>query len=143
MIHRRSALGAIVACVLTAVPAAAHNLEPQPVREMVRIQGYKTPAPQGVQVEREVVFVVLGQSVRFAANEWRAFAFHDPTAPKTPPPDPTQLSLQGERSVLRSIATARPDQRITILAERRPGSPELFLLAVDLCPDAAPAPPTH
>jgi hypothetical protein len=136
MINRRSVFGAVVACVLTAVPAAGHNLEPQPVRELVRIQGYKVPAPQAVKVEREVVFVVLGQQLRFAANEWRSFAFHDPTASKTPPPDPPQLSLQGERSLLRSISTARPDQRITILAERRPGSAELFLLSVDLCPSS-------
>jgi len=28
----------------------------------------------------------------------------------------------------------RTDQRVTILAERRPGSRDLFLLAVDFCP---------
>ena len=78
-------------------------------------------------------FVVLGQPVRFAVTEWRVFAFFDSSA-QTPSPEPTQLLVQGERPMLHSITAARADQRITILAERRPGSADLFVLAVDLCP---------
>ena len=103
------------------------------MRELVRIQGYKAPAPAGVDVSRELTLVVLGQQVRFAASEWRTFAFFDPTA-MTPAPEPAQIMLQGERPLLHSITTARPDQRITILAEHRPGSADVFVLTVDLCP---------
>jgi hypothetical protein len=84
-------------------------------------------------VVREVTFLVLGQQLRFAATEWRSFAFFDPAGAPTPA-EPAQLTLQGERPVLHRIASARPDQRITILAERRPGSPDMFVLTVDLCP---------
>lgn len=124
---------AVLAVAATALPAAAHNQAPQPVRELVRIQGYKAPAPQGVTVAREAVLLVLGQEVHFAANEWRAFAFFDPSG-APPPAEPPRLALQGDRALLHSINTARPDQRISILGERRPGSVNLFVLAVDLCP---------
>jgi hypothetical protein len=93
------------------------------------------------QVVREV-FVVLGQQVRFAATEWRTFAFSD-SVPPSPRTDPAQLALQGERPLLHSITAARPDQRITLLAERRQGSGDLFVLAVDLCPPEAPAAPAR
>ena len=125
------ALAAAVA--LCASAARAHNLAPQPVRELVRIQGYRAPAPAGESIVRELTFVVLGQQVRFAANEWRVFAFFDPSAAPTPN-EPAQIALQGERALLHRIATARGDQRVTILAERRPGSGEVFVLSVDVCP---------
>jgi len=121
------------ALVLAAAPAAAHNLTPQPVRELLRIQGYKAPAPHGTPAGREVVLIVLGQQVRFAASEWRTFAFFESGQPT--PAEPAQVALQGERPLLHSITAARSDQRITILAERRPGSPDVFVLAVDLCPE--------
>jgi len=130
--HQRFLAAAALAAALVAVPAAAHDLAPQPVRELVRVQGYKAPAPQGVQVQREIVFAVLGQQVRFAANEWRAFAFFDPTQPT--PAEPAQVALQGDRALLHQITAAHPNQRVTILAERRPGSADAFVLAVDLCP---------
>jgi hypothetical protein len=31
-------------------------------------------------------------------------------------------------------AGAKPDQTVTILAEHRPGSSDLFVLTLDLCP---------
>jgi hypothetical protein len=105
-----------------------------PPPESARRQGYKAPAPSGVQVDREVVFTVLGQPIRFAANEWRAFSFSE-TPGRPPAPEPPQMALQGERALLRRISTARSDQRISLLAERRPGSVEVFVLAVDLCPE--------
>ena len=123
----------VAVVVLTARAAVAHDVAPQPVRELIRMQGFKAPAPAGVQVAREVALVVLGQTVRFAASDWRTFAFFDPHAAPTPAEAP-QVTLQGERSLLHSIVTARPDQRITILAERRPGSADAFVLTVDMCP---------
>lgn len=124
---------AVVAASLVAAAAVAHDVTPQPVRELVRIQGFKAPAPAGTQVAREVDLVVLGQPVHFAATDWRTFAFFDPKAAPTPA-EPSQVTLQGERSHLHSIIAARPEQRVTILAERRPGSANVFVLTVDLCP---------
>lgn len=131
-IDRRLAAAALAVALATA-PAAAHNPPPKVVRELVRMQGYGASAPQGAQVIREVTLLVLGQQMRFAATEWRVFAFHDTTGNPTPA-EPAQLTLQGERADLHSVVSARPDQRITILAERRPGSADVFVLSVDLCP---------
>jgi hypothetical protein len=130
----RRRLGALVLALTVVDPAIAHTFAPEPIRELVRIQGYRAPAPSGVQVDREVVFVVLGQPVRFAASEWRAFSFSD-SAGKPPAPEPAQVMLQGERALLHRISSARPDQRVTLLVERRPGSVDVFVLAVDLCPE--------
>src|SRR5262249_61427860 len=95
-------------------PAGAQTGAPQPVRELVRIRGYNPPAPAGVDVSRELTLVVLGQQVRFAASEWRTFAFFDPTA-MTPAPEPAQIMLQGERPLLHSITPALPARRVTLL----------------------------
>jgi hypothetical protein len=123
----------VAVAVLTATAVRAHDVAPQPVHELIRMQGFKAPAPAGVQVTREVALVVLGQTIRFAASDWRTFAFFDPHG-APPPAEAPQVTLQGERPLLHSIVTARPDQRITILAERRPGSADAFLLTVDMCP---------
>ena len=121
-----------VVALLAAGPALAHDIVSHAVRELVRIQGQPgtpTPGPGG----RQVTFIVLGQRVPFAANEWRVFAFADDETVKKPEaPEP---QLVGDRSLLRRVSTARPDQRVTILAERRPGSADLFVLAVDRCPE--------
>jgi hypothetical protein len=131
--RRRAPRGLVAAlAVLVAAPCAAHNVAPQPVRELVRIQGYRTPAPQGVPVQREMTLIVLGQQLQFAVTEWRVFVFSD--APGAAKAEPPQGLLQGERSLVHPITSARPDQQITVLAERRPGSADLFVLAVDLCP---------
>jgi hypothetical protein len=123
----------VVAAAFVPVVASAHDLSPKPERELVRIQGYRAPAPAGNQVDRELKLVVLGQPMQFAATEWRTFAFYDATGAPTPA-EPTQMTLQGERALLHRITSARPEQRITVLAERRPGSADLFVLTVDLCP---------
>jgi len=124
---------AAAVALLTAALASAHDLSPKPERELVRIQGYRSPAPAGNQVDRELKLVVLGQPLPFAATEWRTFAFYEATGAPTPA-EPAQISLQGERALLHRITSARPEQRITLLAERRPGSADLFVLTVDLCP---------
>jgi hypothetical protein len=86
-----------------------------------------------VRAVREVTFDVFGRRISFAATEWRSFAFRDPKAKPTPS-EPTLILLQGERPLLHGFTAARPDQRVTILADRRPGSADLFVLTVDLCP---------
>src|SRR5512139_1213490 len=126
----RAALAAVV--LLAAAAAPAHDVVSHAVRELVRIQGRPGTAavPAG---GRQVTFVVLGQRLPFAASEWRVFAFADDTTEKKPEaPEP---QLVGDRGLLRRVSTARPDQRVTILAERRPGSADLFVLAVDRCPE--------
>ncbi len=61
------------------------------------------------------------------------------TAPEPAPtpkqPEAPEPELVGDRAVLRRVITARPDQVVTILAERRPGSSDLFVLSVDRCPE--------
>jgi hypothetical protein len=97
------------------------------------MQGYRPAAPEGMPLAREMTLVVLGQQLRFAATDWRVYAFAD--TPDLPPrEEPPQAMLQGDRAVLHGIIAARPDQQITVLAERRPGSADLFVLTVDLCP---------
>ncbi len=123
----------VLAIPLLAPPAPAHKLAGQSVRELVRIQGYRSPAPSSVPVVRELTLAVLGRQLPFAAVEWRVFSLAE-AGGESEPTAPAALALQGERTLLRRIATARTDQRLTLLAERRPGSSDLFLLAVDLCP---------
>jgi hypothetical protein len=128
-----ASLTAFGVALLLATPAPAHTFKAHPVRELVRMQGYRAPAPQGVTTARDMTLIVLGQQLRFAATEWTVFAFAD--TPDLPPrEEPPQAMLQGDRAVLRGITAARPDQLVTVLAERRPGSADLFVLSVDLCP---------
>lgn len=124
---------AALALLALAGPALAHDESPPPVRELLRIQGYRAPAPKGVNVARQATLIVLGQPIAFAASEWRSFAFHDPLADATPTEN-KPYTLQGDRPLLRRLSTARPDQQVTILAERRAGMADLFVLAVDRCP---------
>jgi len=119
---------------LLAGAAAAHSEPAKPVRELMRIQGSRAPAPAGTAVERATTLVALGEPIAFAATEWRSFGFADASASATPEAR-AQYTLQGERPLLRRLVTARPDQRVTILAERRPGSADLFVLSIDLCPE--------
>jgi hypothetical protein len=126
----RAAVGLLA--LLVASSASAHDITSHAVRELVRIQGQlgtATPPPNG----RQVTFVVRGQRLPFTASEWRVFAFADDATLKQPEaPEP---ELVGDRPLLRRVITARPDQLITILAERRPGSSDLFVLTVDRCPE--------
>ena len=125
-------VAALLLALALAAPAAAHNVASHAVRELVRIQGQlgtATPPPNG----RQLTFTVRGQRLPFTASEWRVFAFADDETVKQPEaPEP---ELVGDRAVLRRVITARPDQVITILAERRPGSSDLFVLSVDRCPE--------
>lgn len=130
--RRAAAAGALLLALGGAAPATAHDITSHAVRELVRIQGTlgtATPPPNG----RQLTFTVRGQRLPFTASEWRVFAFADDATlkqPEAPAPE-----LVGDRALLRRVITARPDQLITILAERRPGSSDLFVLAVDRCPE--------
>jgi hypothetical protein len=132
---RRAVVAVLGVLLLTAVSgrrAAAHDIVSHAVRELVRIQGQvgtATPPPNG----RQVTFTVRGQRLPFTASEWRVFAFADDVTvqqPEVPEPE-----LVGDRALLRRVITARPDQLVTILAERRPGASDLFVLTVDRCPE--------
>ncbi|MEO8604997.1 MAG: hypothetical protein ABI629_20685 [bacterium] len=131
--RRRLPVLALLAALLLPGSAGAHNVLSPTVRELVRIQGYRAPAPRGVEVASESTLAILGDSVHFAIVEWQVFALAE--ADPQPTPAPPQLSIQGERALLRRIVTAHADQRVTILAERRPGGGDLFVLNVDLCPE--------
>ena len=132
----RRRAGVLAAALLLALggarAASAHDIVSHAVRELVRIQGQlgtATVPPNG----RQLTFIVRGQRLPFTAGQWRVFAFADDTTvqqPEAPAPE-----LVGDRALLRRVITARPDQLITILAERRPGSSDLFVLTVDRCPD--------
>jgi hypothetical protein len=123
----------VLAGSLRVESAAAHDRANHPLRELVRLQGYRAPAPADARVQGETTLAVLGRQVPFATVEWRVFAFAA-SRDERPPALPAALTLQGERGLLRRVSSARADQRLTLLAEHRPGSSDLFLLAVDLCP---------
>lgn len=78
--------------------------------------------------------VVRGEEKKFHVTEWQMFAVDPVAAASTPPPEPRRIVLQGEPRFLERFATARAGQTVTILAERRPGSSDLFVLALDRCP---------
>src|SRR5512143_2304789 len=124
--------GALLLALAGVRHASAHDVTSHAVRELVRIQGQLGAAPVP-PTGRQVTFTVRGQRLPFTASEWRVFAFADDVTLKQPEvPEP---ELVGDRALLRRVITARPDQLITILAERRPGSSDLFVLTVDRCPD--------
>ncbi len=126
----------IVLLTLLAVPAAAHGhpVSRQPTREIIRIQGYRATATPAA-VKRTLTLVTLGKEHSFAATDWQAFGFSEGTPESEPPAaDGQRFSLQGSREELMRFSAARPEQRVTLLVEHRPGSTDLFILALDLCP---------
>jgi len=103
------------------------------VRELVRIQGYRGGSTVEVPVVRTVAFIVLGEEHSFRATTWRRFGLNDGTESASEE-KATRFTLQGDRTTLRRFSKTRSDQLVTILAERRPGASDLFVLALDLCP---------
>jgi hypothetical protein len=67
----------------------------------------------------------------FSASDLRTFGFTD--VPPVEPPAGTRFTLQGPRDLLTRSAAAKADQIVTILAEHRPGSSDLFVLTLDIC----------
>ena len=120
----------VVLLALLLVPALV-TAHPQPRvadRELVRLQGRLRAdgdAPAG-----RITLTALGTDHPFAALAREVYALtSEQTATLA-----TRFTLQGPRPVLARFAGARADQTVTILAERRPGSDTLFVLALDLCP---------
>ena len=114
-------------------PANAHEVHPSINREIVRIQGWRgVPAGQ-TRGGREVTILAAGTESSFAITEWNIFGVEDAPRALTAA-EHDRYVLQGAPDLLSRFATARPAQRVTILAERRPGGADLFVLALDLCP---------
>jgi hypothetical protein len=133
---RAAALVLTAVLVATASVAVVHGHKkeaPSGVRELVRIQGYRGDHQVEVPVVRTAAFLVLGQEHSFQATAWRRFGLNDRTE-SVPDEKATRFTLQGDRTTLRRFSKARPDQVVTILAERRTGASDLFVLALDLCP---------
>lgn len=111
-----------------AAGAGAHPPESPSEREIVRLQGYVAEPGEG---QRRIAMLALGKEHVFAAVDVRVFGV---SAQHVADVGPTVL-LQGAREDVFRVVSARPQQRVTILAERRHGSTELFVLTVDLCPE--------
>jgi hypothetical protein len=115
--------------VLAAALAAAHEPERTVARELVWLKGRRVPG------DAPLTLAALGAGHGFAPSEVRRYPVGEPSAggPRDRLEEP-RLALQGPRELLARFAAARPDQTVTILAERRPRSADLFVLALDLCP---------
>lgn len=134
---RRGVAGSIVLAtlLLTLAPATttAHEPSRMRAREIVRLGGWFGPPPDGAEVVREVKVTAQGKERTLHATAWQVYALVAEQKEQVAPA-PDAVTLQGSRSDLGTIAGARAEQRVSILAERRPGTGELFLLAVELCP---------
>lgn len=129
---RTGTLGLLCGLLLcSAATVWAHVPETKPDREIVRMQGYLSRPPASVTLVGEMVLNVLGADHPFFLTAWQPFSLRTEGEPS---PFPARLALQGERSDLAKVGAARAEQRVTILGERHPGAPDLFLLAVDFCP---------
>lgn len=108
--------------------AVAHQPEHAVVRELVWLKGRRAGD------EAPLVLVALGAEHRFAVAELKRFPIGDPAAATEGGFERDRLTLQGPRELLARFAGARADQTVTILAERRPGRADLFVIALDICP---------
>jgi hypothetical protein len=120
----------LLGCAAVGQPAQAHGPERRVTRDIVRLQGYRGAAPAGAKIVRELVLNAHGTDHRFFATDWQRFAVDQ----RPPPTESQRLTLQADLPVLNRFAHARPDQTVTLLAEQRPGGPDLFVLTLDLCP---------
>ncbi len=121
-------------CVLglAGTVALAHPPPQLATRELVRLQGH-VAKKEDQTLKQRVVVVALGVEYAFGATDWQVFSFSNAPQP-SPSVAPQRVVLQGSRELLAGFAAARPAQTVTILAEHRPGSSDLFVLTVDLCP---------
>jgi hypothetical protein len=124
----------ILACLaLLAGAALAHPIQPNtPARELIRLQGHRADTKAGAGVTTMQI-AALGVDHPFAATDVRTFGFGGTSGDATPVG--AHVVLQGPRDQLYKFTTARADQLVTILAERRAGGTDLFLLTIDLCPE--------
>lgn len=126
---RRLALAALLVVAWSGL-AVAHPSAPAG-RELVRIQGHRAGEAGGSGVTAMTI-AALGVDHAFAASDVRTFGFTD--SARDVAPVGARVVLQGARDLLSRFTGARPDQLVTILAERRAGGTDLFVLTVDLCP---------
>lgn len=131
---RLRGLAVALALLACAASAAAHPPPRINSREIVRISGWFGTPPKGSTVVRDVTLTVQGKTRPFHAVDWQLFALVSDQS-ETVAPMPDALTLQGTREVMARLAGARGEQRVSILAEHRPGSAEVFILALDLCPE--------
>jgi hypothetical protein len=123
----------LLACFLLAGVASAHGPQKGAPPDMLRVQGYRASAPAGAGAQK-LTLTVNGRAQDFYATELRHFSLLDPSV-TTEPDTAKPFFLQANPTVLTRFASARSDQRITILAQWRPGRTDLFVLAMDLCPE--------
>ncbi len=115
------------------VTARAHEPSRMRTREIVRLAGWFGAPPAGAVVVRDVAVTAQGKTRTLHATDWQVYALVAEQKEEVAPA-PESVVLQGSRTDIAAVAGARAEQRVSILAERRPGVGELFLLAVDLCP---------
>jgi len=130
-----AALLALATLLLALLPDGVRAHEPSRMRtrEIVRLAGWFAPPPDGTAAVRTVKIRAQGKERTLHATAWEVYALvADQQEQVATAPD--DVSLQGSRADLGAVAGARPEQRVSLLAERRPGTAELFLLSVELCP---------
>ena len=110
----------------------AHEMKPRG-REIVRLQGHVAPEGSEQPAADTVTISILGQRHQLRAASWRLFRLAG-DADDDESGRPATVTLHGDRATLRRLAAARADQVVTILAERRSGATDLFLLTLDFCP---------
>lgn len=130
---RFGAAGVLAAfLVLFASTGIARSSETRSARSFVRLQGHSVASPAEALAPDEMVLSARGVEHRFRVTDRRRFELGQAMVPPTRERD--RLTLQGDFDVLARFAKARPDQQMTILGEQRPGSGDLFILTLDLCP---------
>jgi hypothetical protein len=125
-------IAALVLIGLSASSVSAHGPERKGARTILRLQGYRTAPVGTAHVVQEMVLVARGIEHRFWVVDRQRFELEAPGI--TPPRERDRLTLQADFDVLARFTKARDDQLVTILGEQRPGSGDLFILALDLCP---------
>ncbi len=134
--HTSARLFVLCLAVSAAVPwapARAHEVRPSLNREIVRIQGFHGAPPGQTPGAREVTILAAGTESKFTITEWQTFGMEEPPHAPTPV-ERDRYVLQAAPNILSRLTAARATQRVTIIAERRPGASDLFILALDLCP---------
>jgi hypothetical protein len=126
--------GLAVCLMLPQGAASAHEVHRSVNRELVRIQGFRAAAPGSTPAARTLTLLAAGTEHPFTVTEWQVFGVEEQPRGGPAPVERERYTLQAAPDVIHRFAMARSSQRVTILAERRPGGSDLFILALDLCP---------
>lgn len=129
---RFSTCATLTTAIVLVLSGIAHAGEAKVSRSLVRLQGHLVQDSAEAKTADEIVLNARGIERRFRVSDRRRFELAQ--AAVTPPRERDRLTLQGDFDVLARFAKARPDQQVTILGEQRPGSGDLFILTLDLCP---------